>query len=140
MRYFYEKPQYYKATYGSTYDCNHPVYSKCTLFKIANKGLGVIQQRYDSETKKTWWSEIDPWIIDELYLHKNFKQFFDERSGEPVNGIYPTVSIRQIMWALKMKPLPRERWETCFDRRVVWFAKNTYSIIEKWRRYKYVNT
>lgn len=31
------------------------------------------------------------------------------------DGLYPTVTIRQIMWALKMKPLPRERWETCFD-------------------------
>lgn len=29
----------------------------------------------------------------------------------------PTVTIRQIMWALKMKPIKRERWETVFDRR-----------------------
>ena len=79
----------------------------------------MIQQRYDQTTKRTWWGEIDTWLIDDIYLHPKFKQFFDERSGEPVNGIYPTVSIRQIMWALKMKPLPRERWETCFDRRVV---------------------
>jgi hypothetical protein len=46
-----------------------------------------------------------------------FKKFFDERAGECVNGLYPTASIRQIMWGLKMKPLPRERWETSFDRR-----------------------
>lgn len=32
---------------------------------------------------------------------------------------YPTVTIRQIMWALKMKPIKRERWETVFDRRDV---------------------
>jgi hypothetical protein len=25
------------------------------------------------------------------------------------------------MWALKMKPIKRERWETCFDRRDIWF-------------------
>jgi hypothetical protein len=24
------------------------------------------------------------------------------------------------MWALKMKPIKRERWETCFDRRIIW--------------------
>ncbi len=33
------------------------------------------------------------------------------------DGVYPTVTIRQIMWALKMKPLARERWETVFDRK-----------------------
>lgn len=31
----------------------------------------------------------------------------------------PTVTIRQIMWALKMKPIQRQRWETCFDRREI---------------------
>lgn len=119
MRYFYEKPQLYRSMYGSTYKCDHPVYSCCTLFKIGSRGLGVIQQQYDPTTKQTWWSEIDPWLTDELYLHTKFKNFFNERSGEPVNNIYPTVTIRQIMWALKMKPIPRERWETCFDRRIV---------------------
>lgn len=117
MRYFYEKPQYYKAKYGMMYDGNHPVYDKCTLYKINDRGLGVIQQRYDQTTKRTWWGEIDTWLIDDIYLHPKFKQFFEERSGTIQNGIYPTVSIRQVMWALKMKPIPRQRWETCFDRR-----------------------
>jgi hypothetical protein len=54
-----------------------------------------------------------------LYLHPGFKDFFNERAGEAKDGLYPTVSIRQIMWALKIKPIPRERWETCFDRRDV---------------------
>ena len=80
-------------------------------------GLAVIQQRYLTDTKCTYWSEIDPWLTDQLYLHPGFKKFFDERAGECVNGLYPTVTIRQIMWALKMKPIKRERWETCFDRR-----------------------
>lgn len=117
MRYHYEKPTNYSSSYGSTYICDHPAYDKCTLFTIGVKGLAVIQQRYDSSTKRTWWSEIDPWLNDELYLHLRFKQFFDERAGECIDGLYPTASIRQIMWALKMKPLPRERWETSFDRR-----------------------
>lgn len=30
---------------------------------------------------------------------------------------YGTVTVRQIMWALKMKPIQKERWETVFDRR-----------------------
>ena len=103
--------------YGETYICNHPVYDKGTLFKIGTKGVVIIQQRYDNVNKKTWWGEIDSWLTDALYLHPRFKKFFDERAGERTDGLYPTVTIRQIMWALKMKPLPRERWETCFDRR-----------------------
>lgn len=117
MRYHYEKPSTYYSIFGYTYECNHPVYNKCTLYLIGKNGLAVIQQRYDPETKKTWWSDIDPWLTDALYLHPRFKEFFDDRSGQCTDGLYPTVTIRQIMWALKMKPIPRERWETCFDRR-----------------------
>lgn len=117
MRYHYEKPSIYLSMYGTTYTCDHPVYNRCTLFQIGNKGLSIIQQRYDGDTKSTCWGEIDPWLTDDLYLHPKFKEFFDERAGECTDGLYPTVSIRQIMWALKLKPIPRERWETCFDRR-----------------------
>lgn len=119
MRYHYERPYNYFSKYGITYHCNHPVYNKCTLYKIGNKGLAVIQQRYNLDTKQTWWDDIDPWLTDMLYLNIGFKKFFDERSGECTNGLYPTVTIRQIMWALRLKPIPRERWETCFDRRLI---------------------
>lgn len=117
MRYHYEKPDTYLSMYGKLHTCDHPVYDRCTLYLIGNKGLAVIQQRYDLDTKQTWWCEIDPWLTDDLYLHPKFKEFFDKRSGEGRDGLYPTVSIRQIMWALKLKPIPRERWETCFDRK-----------------------
>ena len=117
MRYHYEKPTTYFSMYGDTYICNHVVYDRCTLFRIGNRGLAVIQQRYDPETKQTRWGEIDPWLTDALYLHPKFKDFFEERSGECMDGLYPTVTIRQIMWALKLKPVRKERWETCFDRR-----------------------
>lgn len=119
MRYHYEKPDTYFSLYGDTYSCNHPIYDKCTLFKIDSKGLAIIQQRYDPSTKTTKWTEIDPWLTDALYLHPKFKEFFESRSGEAVDGLYPTVTVRQIMWGLKMKPLPRERWETCFDRKII---------------------
>lgn len=117
MRYHFEKPTIYLSMYGDTYSCNHPVYDKCTLYEMNDKGLAVIQQRYDESTKRTWWGEIDPWLTDALYLHPKFKEYFDKRAGECANGLYPTVTIRQIMWALKLKPVPKERWETCFDRR-----------------------
>ena len=116
MKYYYNKPEYYTYIYGMIYQCNHPVYTRCTLYKIGRKGLAVIQQRYISDLKSTYWTEIDPWLTDVLYLHPGFKEFFDSKSGEVSGGLYPTVTIRQIMWALKMKPIPKERWETCFDR------------------------
>lgn len=119
MRYHYEKPEIYASMYGRIYICNHPVYNRCTLYEIDDKGLAVIQQRFNEKEKFTYWTEIDEWLSDSLYLHPKFKKYFDERSEEPINGLYPTVGIRQIMWALKMKPLKRERWETVFDRREI---------------------
>lgn len=116
MRYHHEKPDISVSMYGQLYICNHPIYSRCTLFKIGNKGLAVIQQRFVPETKATWWDEIDPWLTDEIYLHPRFKEFFEKFATEPdKDGLYATVTVRQIMWRLKMKPIPREKWETYFD-------------------------
>ena len=42
MRYRYEKPTIYSKIYGSTYKCDHPMYSECTLFKINNRGLAAV--------------------------------------------------------------------------------------------------
>ena len=98
MRYHYKKPNIYSNMYGQVYKCNHPVYSKCTLYKIGDK---------------------DEWLVDSIYLSARFKSYFDERAGLSDDGIYPTVTIRQIMWALKMKPIPKERWETVFDRKCI---------------------
>lgn len=117
MRYHHQKPTIYLSMYGQTYICNHPVYNRCTLFTIKEKGLAVIQQRFNPKNKNTYWSEIDPWLTDSIYLHPKFKEYFENRSGKCTDGLYPTVTVRQIMWALKMKPIKRERWETVFDRR-----------------------
>ncbi|MFQ7452818.1 MAG: hypothetical protein ACLRNQ_17125 [Flavonifractor plautii] len=107
MRYHYEKPPIYLSMYGQRYCCDHPVYNHCTLFLVGERGLAVIQQRYDPETKHTFWAEVDEWLTDPLYLHPRFRAFFDRRAGTGTDGLYPTVTIRQIMWALKMKPLPK---------------------------------
>ncbi len=119
MRYHTEPPDSYSTNYGETYICNHPVYSKCTLFLLDNRGLAIIQQRFNPANKQTWWSSIDPWLNDLIYLNPGFPKYFDQHSWYAEDGLYPTVSIRQIMWALKMKPLKRERWETVFDRKEV---------------------
>lgn len=119
MRYHYEKPTTYLSAYGETYLCDHPVYSDCTLYLINGKGLALIQQRFNQANKSTTWGKIDPWLTDMIYLHPKFKSVFDKRSGECTSGLYPTMTIRQMMWALKLKPIKRERWETCFDRKSV---------------------
>lgn len=115
MRYHYKKPDISIPMYGKTYICDHPVYSKCTLYKIGNSGLAVIQQRYSKTTKRTWWNQIDPYLQNELYLNPGFLDYFKKYAGPCVDECYPTVTIRQIMWALKIKPLKREPWETSFD-------------------------
>lgn len=116
MRYHYELPKYTSSLYGELYFCNHPVYKQATLYRIGDKGLCVIQQYFDEKTKASWWGPIDALIVDSLYLHPKFKLYFDSKGARPTNGMYPTVSLRQIMWALRMKPIPRKRWETYFDR------------------------
>lgn len=117
MRYHYDKPSEYCSLYGMLYSCDHPAYNKCTLYIIRDRGLAVIQQRFDKVNKTTWWGEVDPWLTDSLYLNPDFKKYFDERSEVCSDGLYPTVTIRQIMWALKMKPMQKQRCETVFDRR-----------------------
>lgn len=119
MRYHFEAPAIYLSMYGKRYLCDHPVYNVCTLFEIDGKGLAVIQQRFNPQTKSTFWTEVDTCLTDVLYLHPKFKEFFDARAGVCTDGLYPTVTIRQIMWALKMKPLPKQKWETVFDRREI---------------------
>lgn len=116
MRYHYSLPKYYTCITGRTYKCNHPVYDECTLYLIGRKGLAVIQQRYDLFTKATTWGAIDPWLIDEIYTNVRFKRYFDKMANVPENGFYPTVTVRKIMWALRMKPLKKDIWETVFDR------------------------
>lgn len=115
MRYHYEKPDISVPMYGETYICDHPVYYACTLYKISGLGLSVIQQRYREDRKSTWWNTIDDNLRNDLYLNPGFLEYFKKMAGPCKNTCYPTVTIRQIMWALKMKPLKREPWETCFD-------------------------
>lgn len=108
MRYHHDRPSIYLSMYGESYICDHPCYDVCTLFKIGSKGLSVIQQRFDAEIKSTHWDTIDPWLTDSLYTHPKFKEYFDRLSGDGTDGIYPAVTIRQIM--------PKQTWETVFDR------------------------
>ena len=111
MRHHYKKPYNYIPIYGQTYKCNHYLYTYCTLYLHKNRGIAVIQQHYNEKLKTIRWSELDPWLANDIYLNINFKKFFDEYSSNSINGIYPTIAVRKLMWILKMKPLKREMWE-----------------------------
>lgn len=119
MRYHYEKPDEYESIRGYVHVCDHPLYYRCTTYFIGGKGLSVIQQRFDPKRKSTYWTEIDPWLTDPIYLHEKFNQIFLQHARPPQNGIFPTITVRKLMWALRMKPLPKEPWETVFDRQMV---------------------
>lgn len=105
--------------FGEVYICDHPMYDRCTLYKIGGKGLAVVQQRFNRDAKSTYWAEIDSWLNDILYLRPGFRDFFNEYAEEPKDGLYPTVTVRQIMWQLRLKPIKRERWETVIDRKLL---------------------
>ena len=117
MRYKYKKPTLYASMYGELYSCNHPVYDRCTLYKNGEKGLAVIQQY--KKGKYTYWDAIESCLTDQIYLQTRFPEYFNTYSGVCIDGLYPTVTVRQIMWGLRMKPLPRERWETVFDHKPI---------------------
>ena len=79
MRYHYKKPEFYASMYGKIYICDHPVYTRCTLFVIGDKGLSIIQQRYEADTKKTWWSEVDPWLTEARKREEKREAEIEER-------------------------------------------------------------
>lgn len=120
MRYHFEKPEIYGRMYGEIYDPDHPIYRSCTVYFEGGKGLGVIQQRFDPTTKTTYWTAIDASLVDILYVSKGFYEYFQAHAAEKdSDGYFPVVTLRKLMWALRMKPLKREPWETYFTRQFV---------------------
>ena len=85
MRYHFKPPEFFTSRYGKTYICDHPVYARCTLYVIGERGLAVIQQRFDPVTKTTCLGELDPWLTDAIYLHAGFYTYFEKRA-KPVFG------------------------------------------------------
>lgn len=78
---------------------------------MSGKGLSVIQEKFNSELKTKSWRELDPWLANDIYLQPGFLDYFNANAGYPVDGLYPTVTVRKIMWSLRMKPLRKEYWE-----------------------------
>ena len=112
MRYYYEKPDIWTSGHATDYKCNHPLYSECTLYFRYGLGLAVVQQRFDADKKIFWWGPVDPWLAEDIYNVDGFGEYFHEHAKKgDENALFPTVNVRTIMWALRMKPLKREFWE-----------------------------
>ena len=112
MRYFTKKTETDLCTRQYTYKCEHPLYSECTLIRCGDKGLAIVQKRFNPKLKVFWYGPIDSWLADRIMITKGFGSYFDQHGNYEEDGIYPTVSVRQIMWAMKMKPLRKEWWES----------------------------
>lgn len=121
MRYNYDygNCKFAKGYSGRLYVASNPLYETCTLYQNGDIGLAVIQQRYDSSTKSTYWGQIDLWLVDDIYCNPKFADVFISFAKPALNGQYPTISLRKLMWRLRMKPLPRQSWETDFNRFVL---------------------
>lgn len=77
-----------------------------TLFIQKGKGLVVVQRRFTA--KYVYWDAIDPWLANDIYLHSKFPEYFEKTATDKD---YPIVPVRKLMWALRMKPIPKEFWE-----------------------------
>lgn len=96
----------------TAYGCGHPMYDFCTLYLNGEKGLAVVRQYFNPKMKHIWWDNLDRQLAIDIYKQDDFWEYFNEHADEPdENGLYPTVPIRKIMWALRMKPLRKEYWE-----------------------------
>lgn len=74
--------------------------------------MAVIQERFNEKTKARWWGPLEPWLSGDIYFSSGFHAVFDEYAAEAnTDSLYPTMTVRKIMWKLCMKPLCREYWE-----------------------------
>lgn len=104
-----------KKAKGKIYHCDNPIYNSCTLYLLPDgRGLATIQQRFNKVLKVTWWGPIDTVINVDISQQANLQDYLMKEARLPVDGMYPTVPLRKMMWALRMKPLPHENWETKF--------------------------
>lgn len=106
MRYHYEKPKAWSQNFGEIYACDHPLYSSCTLYRTGETGLAVVQYRWSPKMKIARLGPIDPWLVDQIYVNPMFREYFLKHSGEKSpDGLFPTVFLRKLMYALRMKPI-----------------------------------
>ena len=112
MRYYTTKPRGALTTRKYLYECDHPLYSQCTLVRHGELGLAIVQKRYNRKLKIFWYGPIYSWLADEVQKQEGFAPYFAKNSAKCTDGLYPTVEIRRLMWALKMKPLRKDWYDS----------------------------
>lgn len=101
-----------RSIYSRVYRCDHPLYNECTLYERNGQGLAVIQQRFNPKLKMTWWGPVDPWLADDIYSEDKFLERFLSLSNFMIEGLYPTIEVRKLMYQLAMKPMMVAFWES----------------------------
>lgn len=111
----YYKPTGKGSARGKTHYCGHPLYDECTLFCLpSGKGIAVIQQHFNPSLKYTRWGRIDEKVNIDISAAPGLDEYVEAHGDFPSEGLYPTVEVRKLMWALKMPPLRKHFWETKF--------------------------
>lgn len=78
-------------------------------------GLAVIQQRWNGRLKHTWWGNVDRGVMTDILDNPLLNDVFYEKAEKAdKNGQFPFIEVRKLMWALKMRPMPKQFWETRF--------------------------
>lgn len=97
--------------FGEPIILDHPIYKGGTLYLENGKGIVVSQKHFDANLRECYWGAVDAWIANDIFICKNFSKYFSENAFETD---YPIFQLRKVMWALRMKPLPKEEWELYF--------------------------
>ena len=105
-----------RPKYSKTVKCNHPLFGAYTLHKEGRVGIGVIQQHFNPTFKYSWWGPVNVRLANDIFESEKFPEWFNQNAKEPdLNGLYPVIEVRKLMYALGMKPLKKERWEISFN-------------------------
>lgn len=81
------------------------------LYSPDGRGFLVVQLRFDGISKSVWWGSIDPWLAHDIRNAEKFEEFFEAHADGEHSFVIP---VRKLMWELRMKPMPKEDWESQF--------------------------
>lgn len=112
MKYFYKRPDISVPVYGKPIKTEDPFIRCATLYLEHEKGILVIQKRFDDKSKSVYWGSVDADIANDIYLSPKFQDFFKNNA---TTSTYPVFKLRTLMWNLRMKPMEKEPWESFFS-------------------------
>jgi len=115
MKWYAEQCKDFAVNVFTLVGCSHLVYERCTVLFDEKKCVRIVQQHYNPETRHTWWAEVDPKLLSLICCQNKSYEWFNEKAVPLDSKVIPAYTIRQVMWALRVKPMPKLPWETSFD-------------------------